>query len=909
MVLIPIKDIALNLYYVDYIYFLTILKKLKNIVEGGKNMDTKKFEKLSIEETLKTLQTDPEKGLTEEEVRNRIKKYGRNEIPEKEESTLRRILRRFWGPIPAMIETAAILSAVVHKWGDFTIITLLLLTNAFIDFWQESKALNTLKVLKEKLAKKAIVLRNGEFKEIDARELVPGDIIKIRIGNIIPADVKILQTDYMLVDQSVLTGESLPVAKKTEDIVYSNSIAKQGEAIGIVTNTGLNTFFGNTVKLVARAEKEEKSHFQKAVIRIGNYLIILTVFLVALIILVAMFRHEHMLEIVRFSLVLTVAAIPVALPAVLTVTMAVGATYLAKKQAIVSRLAAIEELAGIDVLCSDKTGTLTKNKMTVADPVVYNGFDANKLMLYAGLASKEEDNDPIEKPIFDYLKQHKLYDELKKYKQLKFKPFDPVGKRTEALVEGPDGKQFIVTKGAPQVILELCIHSIKSEKITDPVNKFAASGYRTLGVSIKEKDDYKYVGLIPLFDPPREDSKKTIDDAKDHHVSVKMLTGDNLAIAKHIAGILGLGTDILDARDLRGGDYREYILLSEVIAKAMYQRLNPKATKEEIEIFSKDIAKDVRNYLSNIPLPEGWVKQHEAKIIELIEESNGFAQVFPEDKYFIVDKLQKAGHIVAMTGDGVNDAPALRKADAGIAVSGATDAARAAAAVVLLQPGLNVIIDAIKIARVTFERMKSYAMYRIAETLRVIFFMTLSILIFNFYPVTALMIILLAFLNDIPILAIAYDRTKINNRPVSWNMRNVITVSTVLGILGVIASFGIFYIAKVYFKLGAAAIQTFVFLKLAVAGHLTIFITRTEDRFWRKPYPSGILFWSAVATKALATLFAVYGWFISPIGWRYAIIIWVYALAWMVVNDFAKVATYRWLRREEMDRRKEMAKE
>ena len=863
-------------------------------------MDTKEFEKMSIDETLKTLQTDPEKGLTEQEVQERIKKYGKNEIPEKEESTLHRILRRFWGPIPAMIETAAILSAIVHKWEDFTIIVLLLVTNAFIDFWQESKALNTLKVLKEKLAKKAIVLRNGEFKEIDARELVPGDIIKIRIGNIIPADVKEIQTDYVLVDQSVLTGESLPVAKKTGDVLYSNSIAKQGEAIGVVTNTGLNTFFGKTVKLVAKAEKEERSHFQKAVIRIGNYLIILTVFLVALIILVAMFRHAHMLEIIRFSLVLTVAAIPVALPAVLTVTMAVGATYLAKKQAIVSRLAAIEELAGVDVLCSDKTGTLTKNQMTVADPVIYNGYDADKLMFYAGLASREEDHDPIEKPIFEYLKAHKLYDELKKYKQLKFKPFDPVSKRTEALIEGPDGKQFTVTKGAPQVILELCIHSIKPEQVMDHVNKFAEDGYRTLGVGIKEGegDNYKYVGLIPLFDPPREDSKKTIEDAKGYHIRVKMLTGDNIAIAKHIAEILGLGTNILDARDLRGGDYREYIVLSEVIAKAMYKRLNPKATEEEVEIFSKDIAKDVRNYLSNTPLPKGWVKQHEAKIIQLIEEADGFAQVFPEDKYFIVDKLQKAGHIVAMTGDGVNDAPALRKADAGIAVSGATDAARAAAAVVLLQPGLNVIINAIKIARVTFERMKSYAIYRIAETLRVIFFMTLSILIFNFYPVTALMIILLAFLNDIPILAIAYDRTKIDQHPVSWNMRNVITVSTVLGILGVIASFGIFYIAKVYFKLGTGPIQTFVFLKLAVAGHLTIFITRTEDRFWRKPYPSGILFWSAVVTKVLATLFAVYGWFVSPIGWGYAILIWVYALAWMVVNDFVKVATYRWLRRE-----------
>ncbi len=861
--------------------------------------DTKDFEKLSIEETLKMLETDPEKGLSEKEVEERIKKYGKNEIPEKEESTLHRILRRFWGPIPGMIEAAAILSAIVHKWEDFTIIALLLITNVFIDFWQESKALNTLKVLKGKLAKKAIVLRNGQFKQIDARELVPGDIIKIRIGNIVPADVKIIKTDYVLVDQSALTGESLPVAKKNGDILYSNSISKQGEAIGVVVNTGLNTFFGKTVKLVAKAEREEKSHFQKAVVRIGNYLIILTVFLVALIIIVAMFRNEHMLEVVRFALVLTVAAIPVALPAVLTLTMAVGATYLARKQAIVSRLAAIEELAGVDILCSDKTGTLTKNQMTVADPVLFDKFSADNLMFYAALASREEDHDPIEKPIFEYLKSHNLYEKLKDYKLEKFKPFDPISKRTEAIITAKNGEKIIVTKGAPQVILELCAHTIKPEIVMKPVNEFAEKGYRTLGVAIKDGEDkYIYVGLIPLFDPPREDSKQTIDEARKLHVRVKMLTGDNLAIAKHIAKILGLGTNILDARDLRGGDYREYLMLSEIIAKAMYKRLHPKVNEEEAATFAKDIVRDVRNYLQDIPLPPGYVKRHEAKIIELIESADGFAQVFPEDKYFIVDKLQKARHIVAMTGDGVNDAPALRKADAGIAVSNATDAARAAAAVVLLAPGLSVIINAIKIARVTFERMKSYAIYRIAETLRVIFFMTLSILVFNFYPVTALMIILLAFLNDFPILAIAYDRTKIDSHPVSWDMREVLTVSTVLGILGVIASFGIFYIAKEFFSLSVAAIQTFVFLKLAVAGHLTIFITRTEGRFWRKPYPSQILFWSAVATKVLATLFAVYGWFVAPIGWRNALIIWVYALIWMVINDFVKVATYNWLKRE-----------
>ncbi len=862
----------------------------------------KEYEKLDIEEVLKILETDKERGLSSDEARARLKKYGPNEIPEREETLFHRIFKRFWGPIPWMIEVAAVLSAIVQKWEDFTIITLLLITNAFIDFWQESKALSTLSALKSKLAKKAIVLRNGEFKEINARELVPGDIVKVKIGAIVPADIKIIEGDYIQVDQSALTGESLPVTKHVKEIIYSNSIAKQGEIVGVVVGTGLDTFFGKTVKLVVKAEKEEKSHFQKAVIKVGDYLIFLTIGLVALIIVAALFRHEDMLNIVRFSLVLTIAAIPVALPAVLTLTMAVGAMHLAKKQAIVSRLAAIEELAGVDILCSDKTGTLTQNKMTISDPILFDDYSADDLVFYSALASREENKDPIEIPIFEYLKEHNLYDNLKNYKQLKFSPFDPISKRTEALIESKDGKRFVVTKGAPQVILELCIKTIDQNKVLGPVNELASKGFRTLGVAVKEpgEEEYKYIGLIPLFDPPRQDSKATIQETKKLHLNVKMLTGDNIAIAKHIAEILGLGTNILDAQDLRGGDYREYLMLSEIISKTIYKKLKPDVTEKEVDIFAKEITREVRDYLANIPLPKGYIKRHESKIIELIESADGFAQVFPDDKYFIVDKLQRGGHIVAMTGDGVNDAPALRKADTGIAVSGATDAARAAASVSLLEPGLSVIVNAIKIARVTFERMKSYTIYRITETLRVIFFMTTSILVFNFYPVTALMIILLAFLNDLPILAIAYDRTKIDDYPVRWNMKEILTVSTVLGILGVIASFGIFYIAKEFFKLTPGMIQSFVFLKLAVAGHLTIFLTRTQGPFWRKPYPSSSLFWAAVSTKVLATLFAVYGWFISPIGWKYAIIIWIYALLWMVVNDFAKILTYKWLEKQKV---------
>ncbi len=862
---------------------------------------TEDYEKLSVDETLKALQADMEKGLAPEEAKKRLEQYGYNEIPEKEESIFHRVFRRFWGPIPGMIEVAALLSAVVRRWEDFTIIMILLLTNAFIDLWQESKALNALKVLKNKLAKQALILRDGKFQTVDAKELVPGDIIKVKIGDLVPADVKLIAGDYIQADQSALTGESLPVSKMVGDVAYSNSIIKQGEMLAVVINTALNTFFGKTVALVAKAQREEKSHFQKAVIHIGNYLIIITIFLAAIILITAMFRHEDMLEILRFTLILTVAAIPVALPAVLSVTMAVGAMSLAKKQAIVSRLVSIEELAGVDVLCSDKTGTLTQNRMTVSDPVPFGGHTVQELMLYAALASKEENKDPIETPIFEYIQKTGQTKELTRYQQTKFTPFDPVSKRTEAIVKSGD-KTFLVTKGASQVILGLCGEQINQEEILGKVEDFAEKGFRTLGIAVKqpEAESFDFIGLLPLFDPPREDSKSTIKEAMALGLDVKMVTGDNIAIAKQIANVLGIGDNIFDARDLRGASNKELIILGKVISTAVFKKLSPNVSERDTEEFAKGVVKDIEKEFEDIELPKGYVKRHESEIISVIEEADGFAQVFPEDKYLIVDKLQKAGHIVGMTGDGVNDAPALKKADAGIAVSGATDAARAAADLVLMAPGLSVIVDAIKGARVTFERMKSYSLYRIAETIRVILFMTASIVIFNFYPVTAIMIIILALLNDLPILAIAYDNTKVDAEPVRWNMAEVMSISTMLGILGVIASFGIFYIAEEYMHLSAPVVQSFIFLKLAVAGHLTIFITRTEDRFWRKPHPAPILLWAAILTKILATLFVVYGWFVAPIGWQNALIVWVYALAWAVVNDFVKVWAYKLLRKDKI---------
>ena len=696
-----------------------------------------------------------------------------------------------------MIEVAAILSAVVQKWDDFVIIAIMLLVNAGMDFFQEHRALNALKALKQRLSAEVIVLRDGAFKTIPARELVPGDIVKLRIGNIVPADVQLLDGDYLSLDQSALTGESLPVNKKTNEVAYASTIVKQGEMLAVVVNTAANTNFHTVVALVAKASLEERSHFQKMVIRIGDFLIMITIVLVILIVMVSLFRHEHFLEIARFALVLTVAAIPVALPAVLSVTMAVGAMNLARRQAIVSRLTAIEELAGVGVFCSDKTGTLTKNEMQVSNPVVFAGHDENDLFRVAALSSKEENRDPIELPIFEYIKEQRLDAEWKSYRQISCTPFNPISKRTEAQVE-EDGERFVAMKGAAQVLLGMTeLSDGEMHSINQTVDQLAANGYRTLAVGRKRGDaPLELLGLIPLYDPPRDDSKEVISEMLNYGVEVKMVTGDNLAIAREIGRLLGLKQQTMRAAQLSGSASNELLAMAAVLSAAIYQRLKPEVTNKQAQSFAGEVMKAVGEMYDTRLIEREFIHTHESAIVEMIDSVNIFAEVVPEDKYRIVDTLQKGGHIVAMTGDGVNDAPALKKADCGIAVSNATDAARAAADIILTAPGLGVINEAIKQARITFERMKSYATFRIAETIRIILFMTLSIVVFNFYPITALMIILLALLNDLPILAIAYDNTKVSQKPVRWNMQELLTVSSVLGTMGVISSFLLFFLLK-----------------------------------------------------------------------------------------------------------------
>lgn len=795
------------------------------------NISAQEAQKIESSKLLEMLSCN-KTGLSESEAKKRLQKYGFNEITEEKVSPIRKFFNFFWGPIPWMIEAALIISILIQHWQEFAVIFLLLIINGVVGFYQEYKADNAIDLLKEKLAYHAHVLRDGNYSEIPSREVVPGDIIRLHLGDIIPADVKLIDGAYITVDESALTGESLPVDKNVEDVAYSGSIVQKGGMTGLVIATGTNTYFGKAAELIAMAEP--KSHLEEAVIKIGDYLIILDILMVSFIFIAGLFRHQSLFDILGFSLVLTIASIPVAQPAVLSVTMTVGAMALAKMKAIVSKLTAIEEMAGMNVLFSDKTGTLTKNKIVIAEISPYDKFTDEDVLFYASLASSEGDGDPIDKAIFDRIREsRKLSNKIKNYKTLQFNPFDPVSKSTEAKIEYNNEYTFSVSKGAPQVILSLLSDGTTEEEICGIVDIYAEKGYRALGVAKTGKEcEWNFLGLITFYDAPRKTSKDTISWAKSMGIDVKMVTGDHIAIAKQTAKEIGLGT--------------------------------------------------------NIQLPESFLGKPDREAEKIVEEANGFAEVFPEHKYQLVELLQRRGKIVGMTGDGVNDAPALRKADAGIAVASAVDAAKSAADIVFTKPGLSVIINAITESYKIFHRMKSYSIYRVAETIRILIFTAMVILIFDFYPVTALMLVLIALLDDIPVMTIAYDRTETVNSPQRWDMYQVLGMSTFLGILGVISSLLLFYIGIDILKLDGPVLQSIIFLKLVVAGHLTMFVTRNTGHFWEVK-PSGIFFWSVILTDIFATLVVVFGWFLTPISWQLALFVWIYSLAAFLLEDYLKI--------------------
>ena len=831
--------------------------------EAAEPTTAARLDQAAIAVELQTLGSST-KGLTSADAQSRLVQYGRNALAAHETSRWRKLARSFWGPLPFMIEAAALLSLLRSDWSDFFVVVGLLLYNAAVGFWQDNKASDALDALKKGLAPRARALRDGSWTSIDAAELVPGDIVNVTAGQIVPADLLLTDGAYLSVDQAALTGESLPVSKRVGDKAYSGSIAKQGDMTGVVTATGSKTFFGRTANLVAAAGAV--SHSQKAVLAIGDFLILVASALGLVLIAVEVYRRIVVADawswstvagIAQYVMVLLIASIPVALPAVMSVTMAIGAYALSRQKAILSRLSAIEELAGVDILCSDKTGTLTLNQLTVDKAIALSSATVDEIMLAAALATQTSSDDPIDIAVLHALKQPEA---LKAYKQTAFTPFDPVNKQTVATVTDASGKSLRFAKGAPQVIAALGkLDAPTLDKYRHTVADLASHGYRALGVA--RSDDgatWQVLGLVSLTDPPRPDAKATIAQAEALGLHVKMVTGDDVAIGDQVAQQLGMGDHLLVASDL----------------------FKPGASSGPI---SPDVARAV-------------------------ERADGFGRVFPEHKYEIVKSLQQLGHIVAMTGDGVNDAPALRQADCGIAVSGATDAARSAAALILTAPGLSTIVNAILGARKIFDRIQNYVYYRVAMTLDIMLLVVTSIVFLQFQPLSAVMIVVLALLDDIPIMTIAYDNVPAAAKPVRWDMRRILVFSTLMGMLSLAQSFGLLLTGLEWLSnpsllavmaLDKSSLQTMIFLQLAIGGHLLLFVVRTRHSVFSPPYPSMPLFLAIVATQIVAALICGLGVLVPRLPWNAVLGVWIYTLVWMVVLDIAKLAWYRAAERRE----------
>ena len=774
------------------------------------------------------------RGLASAEAKGRIMKYGHNEVPEKKKNPLVQLLSRLWGPIPWMIELAAALSFMMGRTSEFGLIASMLVVNAAIGFWQERKAGSVLRLLDQKVSRRVFVLRDGAWTEIDGRELVPGDIVHVRRGEMVPSDVVLINGDGISLDESSLTGESVPAQKRRLEQGYAGSIVIEGEMDALVTRTGAGTKFGRAARL--SIETKTKSSFERLVLGIGNYLIVAALIMVGLVLVVSVSRGAALGDILTFCLVLLVSAMPVAMPAVLSVTLFIGAQDLAKKGAIVTHLTALQELAQMDVLCTDKTGTLTTNHLIITDVVAGKGFDTDDVLVLAALASRKADADPIDSAVLAGAKGREgVMEQLEEFTPVSLSPFDPISKRVVATVEDKAGRRVSIAKGATQSIASLTgRHDLEGR-----VERLAAKGHRCLAVAVTDSNrSWRFAGMLVMNDPPRDDASKTIKTAEQFGIRIKMVTGDHLAIAREIARQIGIGATIL--------------------------------------------------------LPSAFTQTDERGARSVVESADGFAQVFPEHKVRIVELLQSLGHTVGMTGDGVNDAPALSRAQAGIAVAGATDAARAASDIVLLRPGLSTIINAVLESHAVFHRMLHYVIYRVAESIRILLFMTLSILAFNAFPLSSLQIVLLTLLNDLPILSIAYDRTRSYHKPDAWNMGRTLGIATYLGLVGVVFSFLLYVIGMRIFNLDGSALQSFIFLKLVVAGHLLFFSARSRRNFWSDP-PSPVLAATVIATQLVGTIVAVYGIGIAPLGWSVAGFVWGYSLVEFLVTDMLKPSVREYL--------------
>ncbi|XP_057791960.1 plasma membrane ATPase 1 [Salvia miltiorrhiza] len=836
--------------------------------------ETVDLENIPIDEVFENLRCTKE-GLTSEAAEERLNIFGYNKLEEKKESKFLKFLGFMWNPLSWVMEAAAIMAIALANgggkppdWQDFVGIITLLIINSTISFIEENNAGNAAAALMARLAPKAKVLRDGRWSEEEACVLVPGDIISIKLGDIVPADARLLDGDPLKIDQSALTGESLPVTKGPGDGVYSGSTCKQGELEAVVIATGVHTFFGKAAHLVDSTN--QVGHFQKVLTAIGNFCICsIAVGMVIEIIVMYPIQHRKYRPGIDNLLVLLIGGIPIAMPTVLSVTMAIGSHRLAQQGAITKRMTAIEEMAGMDVLCSDKTGTLTLNKLTVDKNLIEvfaKGVDADTVVLMAARASRTENQDAIDAAIVGMLADPK--EARAGVREVHFLPFNPTDKRTALTYIDSEGKWHRVSKGAPEQILNLAHNKSDIERrVHAVIDKFAERGLRSLAVAYQElpegtKDSpggpWQFIGLMPLFDPPRHDSAETIRRALNLGVNVKMITGDQLAIGKETGRRLGMGTNMYPSSALLGQDKDESIAA----------------------------------------LP----------IDELIEKADGFAGVFPEHKYEIVKRLQARKHICGMTGDGVNDAPALKKADIGIAVADATDAARSASDIVLTEPGLSVIISAVLTSRAIFQRMKNYTIYAVSITIRIVvgFMMLALIWEFDFPP---FMVLIIAILNDGTIMTISKDRVKPSPLPDSWKLAEIFATGIVLG--GYLAMMTVIFFWAAYKTnffprvFGVATLEktahddfrklaSAIYLQVSTISQALIFVTRS--RSWSFVERPGLLLVAAFAIAQLvATLIAVYAsWSfaaIEGIGWGWAGVIWLYNIITYIPLDIIKFFT------------------
>ena len=794
---------------------------------------TSDYGQLTLEDAF-TLTHSSSGGLTDAEAKTRIQTFGFNEIPENRRSGIVEFLSRYWGPMPWLLEVTVALSYLLNRFLDSIIIFALLTTNALIGFHHSRSSQRALEVLKTRLAIKAKALRDGKWVTADARELVPGDIIAVTLGDLVPADSKIIDGSASI-DQSALTGESLPITTQASGILYSGSIVKRGQVTALVVNTGIDTFFGRTAELVKTAKP--KSHQEQIMFAIIKYMMLLSAGALVIVAIDAVVLGIPILRIATIALVFLLGAVPVALPAVFSIVLAAGAMELAKKSVLVTRLDSIEDAASMDVLCLDKTGTLTLNKLTVADPIPYSEFRKEDVANYARLASKEESNDPIDLAVIEYATT--LSTNQNEYHQISFTPFEPETKRSEAVVES-SGQRFSVVKGAPQVLISLCkVDEQTRSRVTDKVEELSSLGYRTLAVAKSDNTEYNtlhLVGLLPLSDPPRPDSKQMIQALKELGVKPKMLTGDNVSIAREIAKRVGIGENIYRMSD--------------------FSKLN------------------------------------ETEQTRILEENDGLAEIFPEDKYQVVKLFQTKGHLVGMTGDGVNDSPALKQAEVGIAVDNATDVAKASSSIVLTEPGIKVILEAIKTSREIYQRMLTWVINKVTKVIQFVGILAIGFFWFHDIVISVLGVALLVFANDFVTMSLATDNVKHTTNPNLWDVKKLTWASLAIGVFLIFEGAIGILLGVNYFHLSWIELRTFALLILVFTSQFRVLIVRERNHFWSSR-PGKALIASTSAALLVFVLFGMYGFIIPSIPPIAVVAAFLFSLLFTLGLDFPKYYVFK----------------